>query len=222
MEEGKREILSVGGESFSLRVGKSLFLEPDGLGEKLRTHFIGMERGAYLIVALNQLGAFADVVFEHLYPGNVVRLFYTEAGEVKGYLCHVLSYTTSPYRHLYLSYPEEGEVCVLRGTERTECHLPAWIGANGSESPGMIANISRGGCGMCVQEGEGLEGLAPESPARVRFSFFSSRVEYEVASVVRNVRPLAGRVMLGLAFEGLDDDLGAKVTDFIHYVRRHA
>ena len=207
-----------------------LAIKPDGLDYRVPARYLGMEQRSYLILHLTALGGAAQEVYPYLYKDNPVRIFLAAEGALQGYLSRIIAYTTSPYRHLYVSYPHQGEFFTLREHDRFECHLPARMASGasefaGREFTGMVADISQGGCSvvLAAEEDEaGAFGLGEE--VVLRFSMLSLGRESEVLSTVRNLRrgggPAGGKIALGLSFSALTPLSAERIGEFLAYLGR--
>ncbi len=204
---------------FSIPIGSPVIIEPHGLGEKIRTYFIGMEKKSYIIVSLTSFVGDNRLVFDYLYKGNRTKLFYTQEGVVNGFIAKVLLYTTSPFRHIYFNYPTDAEFCNLRKSTRTDCHLPAVIEMNGSASKAMVVNISDSGCALSVktQHFAGSQ-LNAGDIFTLRFFLTQAMEEFRTVSEVKNIRQAEGKIQLGLMFHDLSEKQSRRIQEFIDYV----
>jgi len=207
-------------DSFAIPIGSRIIIEPDGFGEKLKTYFIGMERRSYFIVSLAPVVGEDKLAYDYLYKGNRTKIFYTQDGIINGFISEVLLYTTSPFRHIYFTYPTDAEICNLRHAKRTDCHLPSMVSVNGNEYPGMILNISSSGCGLCLRLKDDNMARALEVGAEVvvRFYLVKSMREFSVRCELKNKRVTGKRIVLGMSFAEIDETTQKRVNEFIGWV----
>ncbi len=207
-------------DALSIPIGSRVVIEPDGLGEKVTTRFIGMERRSYFIVSLAPVVGEDKLAYGFLYKGNRTKIFYTQEGVINGFMSRVILYTTSPFKHLYLEYPTDAEICNLRRSRRTECHLPSKLSMNGFELQGMVSNISATGCGVNLrpQQQDMAAKLQLGDHLRLRFYLTHNMREFNVLCELKNKRQTRDKLALGLSFANLDETTQKRVTDFIDWV----
>lgn len=229
MSKEQSQIQRVDVDALSIPIGSRVVIEPEGLGEKVKTRFIGMERKSYFIVSLAPVVGEDKLAYDYLYKGNPTKIFYTQEGIINGFMSRVILYTTSPFKHLYLEYPTDAEICNLRQSQRTDCHLPSKLTLNGFELPGMICNISATGCGVSVRaqkpklpkltELPELENkLQPGAQLQLRFYLTQNIRECNVTCELKNKRKAKNMLLLGMSFADLDQNTQKRVSEFIDWV----
>lgn len=203
-----------------LDLGMPVMIEPQGYEDKMRTYFIGMERKSYLIFALSPVINDQRRLFEYLYKGNRTKVFYTHEGVVNGVVSQIIMYTTAPFRHLYLTYPTDAEFCNLRGDSRTDSHVPCMLEGRVGAGPGMIVNISKGGCAISVDNARypGSRHIEKGDILEVRFHLVHGGKECNTKLQVMNHRSRDKKSLLGCRFVNMDPALAKYVGEFIDYV----
>lgn len=139
---------------FNPAFGSPLLLRPEGFEGELKTYFIGMEPSKYVICSLGNALADKAALSALRDKTRRTRLFYLRQGVMCGFTVRIQGFKTSPFGHLYLSFPKIAQTFNLRQHDRIDCHLPAMISAPAGSSQGMISNISKGGCRMSLLPGE--------------------------------------------------------------------
>ena len=220
MQVGTAQIQRVDVDNFNIPIGSRVIIEPLGLGEKVKTHFIGMERKNYFIVSLAPFIGEEKPRYDFLYKGNRTKIFYTQDGVINGFIAKVMLYTTSPFRHIYFSYPTDAEICNLRQAQRTDCHLPCRIAMGDLELSGMMTNISVTGCAVSIRDpGEdACRAVAMQSMVGVRFYLLQNMREFVVPCEVKNKRLTGNMLTLGMCFENIDPLTGKRIAEFINWV----
>ncbi len=220
MADVTQNIQQVDVDTFSIPIGSAVIIEPSGLKDKIKTYFIGMERKSYFIVSLAPVIGVEKQIYDFLYKGNRTKIFYTSDGVINGFIAKVLLYTTSPFRHIYFTYPTDAEICNLRKAPRTECHLPGRVSLGNSHFACMIANISSTGCGACIHgiHPELAEDFKKGSTVRIRFYLVKSMKEFTTQCKVMNVRSQGNKLILGMSYLELDESLQQRVNSFINWV----
>ena len=200
--------------------GDRIYLKPAGLDYRLPTHFIGMERRSYLIVRLSPLGVDAHNVYPFLYQGNTAKLFFTSEGVLQGYLSNILAYNVSPYRHIYISYPQEGEFFTLREYDRFDCHLPASLDWYGAQLQGMLVDLSHSGCRVCLDAPpEGIKDIGGyRGKATLTFSLLTADKHNVLECEIKNATIAKDKLVLGLAFGSVDKKERGRIEEFLHFL----
>lgn len=212
-------------DEFHPAFGSPLLLRFDGIEEELRSYFIGMEPGRYVICSPGN--AFADGNGLNALRNRTrrVRLFHLSEGVMRGYTVRVLGIKTAPFRHLYLSFPEISRSFNLRHHDRVDCHLPARIADVAASAAGMISNISLGGCRMSLlcaadahpwlREGECYD-LSMQLPTLER------PLRCQCLLAQRSADPnAAGLLHLGLGFRSFDPEHAPRIEAFIRHVSKY-
>jgi hypothetical protein len=206
---------------FHLDFGEKVQLEPEGLGFRLHCYFIGLVKYKYLILRLSPLGLDSSSVAEHLVAEKAARLFYAHEGVLHGFLCRIIAQASSPYRHVYLSYPHDAEFYTLRNHVRHQCHVPVSIGLGQETYRGMALNFSEGGLGVCLSvPEERQEDFVPGAEVVVGCSLVSAQGVSRAVCGVRNVRRLGGRLVLGLSLDRISDSSRGRILAFLQHLER--
>jgi hypothetical protein len=202
--------------SFRLASGMPIFLEPGGIGERVKTRYIGALSGRYIIVTLPQ--RIADkYIKEHLQPGNRVKIIYTVEGNMYGFQVEVICTTLTPFRQIYLKFPDFIESYNLRKFDRAECHLPALVDFAGEYIRGLIVDISAGGMRLTINLDD--IGYEPEIKSGdiidIDFTLPTQQSSSRVLTEVKNVRTVDNRMRLGLSMLEINEELEVAISDFV-------
>lgn len=209
--------------SFNPVAGSPMLLKPSGTDAKLKTFFVGLEATRYVVVSLapllDRLNEFSSC-FER---GKHVRLFFKRDGTVQGYVVRVQGYTTIPFQHLYLTYPQEGESYNLRQHDRVETHLPGALAGEGVSARCMVSNLSLGGCGV-VAHPDHVEAMGRMEIGEHLLLKFQLNTEPELSEVscqLASLNDRAGRRRAGLRFTYMDERTEKRMMRFIRFVAGH-
>ncbi len=220
MSVEEQQIQQVDVDTFSIPIGSRVIIEPSGMDAKIRTFFIGMERKSYFIVSLAPVVGVEKRVYDFLYKGNRTKIFYTCDGVINGFIAKILLYTTSPFRHIYFTYPTDAEICNLRKSPRTDCHLPTKLSVGDMHFSGMMLNISASGCGICVlaPHPDLSEDIQKGAMASMRFFLVKNMKEFSVQCRIMNIRRQGIKLVIGLSFLEMEPALQKRVNEFIDWV----
>lgn len=218
-----RQACGIDFRELKLQYGEVILVRPEGLDFRLTTHFVGMESRSYLIVRLSPLGVDLAQVQPNLEKGNELKLFITCAGSLIAYRSRSMAFNATPYRHLYLAWPSQGEAFTLRRHDRFDCHLPARVESPGLCLSGMLLDISRGGCRASLDPPDGPDGPSLREGALVelRFSLLNPKRSDTVLCEVRNTGRAKGLLLLGLRFVDLTGPVRARLEAFLRFLERY-
>lgn len=184
---------------FDSEVGTRAMVEPAGVGESFTSEFLGWERGRFVMLRLpTKLAA-----TENLHPDKPVVVKYLHAGgKVCAFRSTVLALAHSPFRILFLRYPEGVEVVSLRKEDRVDCHAPVVLHAESDRWSGVMVNLSTAGCRIVLNLSAG--GHLPKTDGIVRLDFRLLGQELEEFRMPARIIKAAvehGRAVLVVAFQ---------------------
>ncbi len=208
---------------FSPEIGDKVLLNPAGKEEKFTTYFIGMERGKYVVTSLGPFAREIERMSKILPKGCKARLFNVHQGVMHGYMVQILGYATTPYQHLYLSFPDHNVTHNLRRFDRVDCHLPGQVGTGAGAVKGMVDNISQGGCRLQVssEEADRLEALDREADHVLYFQLNTETDPCRAkCAVAKEDKAPGGYTQVGLRFDAMLGDTERKLQAFIDFVIR--
>lgn len=220
MPKSRSKVAQIQAESMHIPLGTPLLIEPQGLGERFKSTFIGMDRNKFLISRIPRIPG----VNEHLYADKSVTVRYLNEGNVYGFETKILTVAMTPFRLLFLQYPYTLETLNLRGSQRLDCYLPASIKLGDTWSDGMILNISAGGCQL-VAESKGLQPLPPVSTddqVMLEFKMFGTDQPIMIGGTARNVNLVnPSRMTMGVKFDELSEYAEKIISDYLRSVAEY-
>jgi len=196
-------------------IGSDVVLEPHGFGRRFKTEFVGLEEGRFLIFRL----PLARHVTENCYPDRTlsVRVMHP-GGRLLSFNARVAERMLEPFPLLFVDYPERIAMVALRRHERARCLLPAVLYHGGEELPGVMVDLSAGGCRLVLDE----EGTAPSEAEEVVCQLRLFGATHDLYLKAR----LAGRDVasgeLRLAFVAPAPEIEEELAEFVRRVRQHA
>lgn len=198
--------------SFDPRVGDRVVVEPQGVGERFMSMFVGWETGRYLMVKLPSNLALKD----HLHADKPVILRYLHcSGEVHGCETTIETVVTAPRRLLFLRFPDAVEAVSLRKDAWVNCSVPATLVWGESPVSGYLLDVSRGGCKVAYfgVPGHPLPGVGTEVACSFRLP--GGEALLEVDGVVRSSGEDGGRVVCGLEFRDAPASMTAAIGAYV-------
>jgi hypothetical protein len=214
---GKASYQRLAGCRLDILPGAQITLAPLGADLALRSEFVGAHGREYILASLPDhpqarqvLAPQAAVTVRFLHPD------YNCCGFTTG----VAGITAKPLPLLVLDFPDSMGALDLRRRERVNCFLPSRIAGEGGQRKALIANLSEEGCRLVLEPGapEADRRLAPGTSLACSFRLFDLLDELFVPGLVRYVHEQAGRLCLGMQFNGLDKTDRAKLGDYVSHV----
>ncbi|HOV86686.1 MAG TPA: flagellar brake domain-containing protein [Syntrophobacteraceae bacterium] len=187
-------------QRMNIELGTRVFMEGTG-GVQVKTSLVGMDPDRYLIVKPPK-GAGAVQPF---CLGVDIICRYFHSGYVYGFRSRILHRTFTPFALLFLSYPKAVETVNLRKEPRIDCFLASEAVIAGVKHPGVIADLSTGGCRFVVGQDRdlGLPQVKVEDELIIHTRFAGDAEPKALPGRVRNLRMEKEKVILGVEFENL-------------------
>lgn len=206
------------GQDLNIGPGSRLILQPAGTNRQLATEFVGMVKDKCLITLLPG----ADL--HYLVPEALLTVKCVQGGHhVSAFRTNVRGTATRPVGLLFLEMPSSVESIDLRQADRVHCFLPASTFIEGGSCPGLILDLSVGGCRLVVDRSSRHPPLRVKTDSEIVASFrlFDENVAVLAAGVVRNLRKAGDSVSLGIQFSKLLQEAEDSILDYVKRVERH-
>ena len=208
--------------SARLDQGKGIAVEMEGflqlqiMGSEQRWNgkLVGMETDSCLIVRLPKHPGGA----EKLVAGSRVIVRHMCSGTVFGFQSTVLNHTEPPVPLLVLSYPEKVEQHDLRRHKRVGCLLPAETTISFMEYPGVIVDISAGGCRFVsnvLDDDAFLEGTL-DTVIHLSFELPGTSGSQDTKGRIKHVQRDGAKLELGIQFFSMPRAVHERLKNFIH------
>jgi c-di-GMP-binding flagellar brake protein YcgR len=200
-------------------LGTELLIEIKGTGKKFKSHLVGMEPEAYLIIRLPlTLG-----IMDRIKPQSAFIVRYVCSGNVYGFSTSVLGSIINPLRLVFLSYPEKVEIVNLREKARVCCHLPAIAYLENKKLEGVILDINSKGVRFVSTTPKEEKHIQVKLGDDIKLSFPIVGMEgiQDFYGKVRNTVQDRERISLGVEFEMLDSTLSDKIESYARSVGHH-
>lgn len=198
-----------------VQIGDTCLIEPQGLGERFKTVFIGWEKGRYIILKLPS----KLELREHLFAGKSIIVRYLScAGEVSGFASEIQGVNYKPQHLFFTDYPAKIEIFSLRKESRVDCFLPATIVVQGEKRlSASILNISKGGCRMGVSKAD-LMGHVFTVDQTFLCEFLilgQSGMPNSFMGQVRTISKEADKIFLGVQFQDVSETLKRQIEGYV-------
>jgi c-di-GMP-binding flagellar brake protein YcgR len=209
------------GDALGITMGTMVLIEPQGLGDRFKTEFLGMAKGQFIILRLPRIPGVSD----HLYAEKRVTVRYMFQGNVYGFESEVLWVQSGPFRLLFLRYPGTIEILNLRKCQRVDCYLPVRVGVGGdddeqyTEYQGMMRNLSCGGCQVVVDTPDGAPlPVAVDSHLSLDFRMIGTDRPVRLPGRAKNITVNKNRMILGVMFDSVSDGVREGIESYVNSV----
>ena len=208
------------GISIDIPVGTRLNLNFLNQKETFSAEMIGFSIYEYLIMQLPQIPGLRA----RLIPNETIAVRYIDRGTVFGFVSEVMSSIIRPGFLLFCSYPSSVEQIELRRHQRLNCLLPAIAHTPQGEFHCILQDLSHGGAKLVfkTKTSDAVRQIEADTPITVDFTLFMSKCEVPVPSVVRSVTVDGLKVILGIQFLDLPEQLRNEMgiyLDTVSYLR---
>jgi len=203
---------------YDITPGTQLLVTLAGLDERLKTSFVGLERGRFFMFKTPQ-GSSRNGVYDYLYAGNQLRVSYLFEGNIWGFASRIQAYTATPHPLVFTDFPQAIESHNLRKEQRIECYFPVQVTIGGSAHQAMIVDLSLNGCSLTMPENCVGDGPRPGEEITIESPLFGAQGEARIQAEVRRAS-CDGKthLNLGLTFRRLDPGVDSWIKDYIAQV----
>lgn len=205
-----------------INVGTELLVEFVNLNLRVKTTLVGFESGGYLIIRISSqdlVNCRSDIIRD---CNLIVRYLYR--GSVYGFKTSILNMVSNPARLLFLSYPTRIEGYNVRSNPRYECILPAAIKMGETSAEMVIVDISRDGCRCVVKTSavadpeELYKFIDVNKGVQVLLQLPGIEDRIDLSGDIRNLNKDSDRIVFGLMFDSLRQDVKARLEGFISLI----
>lgn len=203
------------GPHVTMEPGMDIDVEIEGTQTRQRGHFVGMEPGQYLILAVPET-KIPDGMASKFVPGKPVTVHYFYRGTAYRFESPVLATFLQPAHLVFLRYPRTIEEHCIEERRRVDCYLPASLKLGDRLVDGTVTDISATGCRCRLKNatldavGVGLDAI-PLMLAII-FPQLGDQSEFTLNTVIRNRQQDREKTEMGLEFMGLSDELRRKLA----------
>ena len=190
---------------FSVEIGSPIQMQLSEISKRINAKFIGMDPGAYIIIAVPKTEELKDQFFR----GRKIVLRYMTDGTIFGFESNVIALNLQPVRLLFLTYPQKIQSCEIRKHNRFDCTCHSHVILSGMKGQGMITNISMGGCQFVMNHPGDQESSAIKVGDSVNMSFQppGGKPIESLPGEVRNIKRSDNGVEIGIRYLDLQDNV---------------
>jgi len=211
-----KKIVRMSGAELDVPVGANGILEPQGVGQRFKTNFVGWEEGKFVILKLPAKLEQRD----NLYAGKLVIVrFMSGGGQICGFQSAIQSSILAPHRLLFLDFPEAIEFLSLRKENRVDCFMRGVLRRERDMVDGHLINISRGGCHFVatVAELQGHDPLVLGSPVICEFKIIGiDDTLYSVTAALKKFHEEKDKFHFGLQFTEISDVMQDRIDAYVN------
>lgn len=204
-------------EGLRIKLGTQVIIQFEGDDTRIKTLFVGMEAGNYLILRIPRQAPVDRLLKE----GKPLVGRYADEGSIYGFKATFLGHCRMPLRLLFVSYPKRVENVNLRKEPRIDCHLPAEVSVHdGTWIPGFLSDLSFGGCKFIAKEQKNFCGdpVEPGQEVTIRSPWFKKSGIHHIDGIVRNVGPDQSKIVIGIQFAETDSEASRNLRECIEQI----
>jgi c-di-GMP-binding flagellar brake protein YcgR len=198
-------------------VGTKLEIQFKGGGTQLTSELTGVEDDKYLMIKWPTVDPEVDAS-NLICKGNTVFVKYLHEGVEFSFQSHILEVISNPAKLIFIKYPENTEVNVLREHRRVDCYLPASVRIADNKIKGAITNISKIGVLFVAEipaDDNTINQLETSNEIGLTFQLPGVQRELTTTAKLRNITKDKDKVRIGIGYGKMDVEIQTKLFDFL-------
>jgi len=202
-------------------VGTKLEIQFKGGGTQLTSELTGVEDDKYLMIKWPTVDPKVDAS-NLIRKGNTVFVKYLHEGVGFSFQSHILEVISNPAKLIFIKYPENTEVNVLREHRRIDCYLPASVRIADNKIKGAITNISRIGVLFVAEipaDDNTINQLETSNEIGLTFQLPGMQRELTMTVKLRNITKGKDKVLMGIEYGKMDVEIQTKLFGFLSTAR---
>ncbi len=155
-----------------------------------------------------------------LVPQNSVIVRYVYNGTVMGFKANIIQSIDTPFRLIFISYPELIDRHTLRTCERADVIIHAQFTLADKETTVIIRDLSCNGC-LLVLDSNAKRTIHLEGGDQVGFLSFSTDISQEMLNIgckIMRIRSDKKKTELGIEFDSHDTETLDKITQYVDHI----
>jgi c-di-GMP-binding flagellar brake protein YcgR len=202
-------------------VGIKLEIQFKGGGTQLTSELTGVEDDKYLMIKWPTVDPKVDAS-NLIRKGNTVFVKYLHEGVEFSFQSHILEVISNPAKLIFIKYPENTEVNVLREHRRIDCYLPASVRIADNKIKGAITNISKIGVLFVAEipvDDNTINQLETSNEIGLTFQLPGVQRELTMAGKLRNITKDKDKVRIGIGYGKINVEIQTKLFGFLSTAR---
>jgi c-di-GMP-binding flagellar brake protein YcgR len=198
-------------------VGTKLEIQFNGGGTQLTSELTGVEDDKYLMIKWPTVDPKVDAS-SLIRKGNTVFVKYLHEGVEFSFQSHILEVISNPANLIFIKYPENTEVNVLREHRRIDCYLPASVRIADNIIKGAITNISKIGVLFVAEipaDDNTINQLETSNEIGLTFQLPGVQRELTMTAKLRNITKDKDKVCIGIEYGKMDVEIQTRLFDFL-------
>ncbi len=198
-------------------VGIKLEIQFKDGGTQLTSELTGVEDDKYLMIKWPTVDPKVDAS-NLICKGNTVFVKYLHEGVEFSFQSHILEVISDPAKLIFIKYPENTEVNVLREHRRVDCYLPASVRIADNKMKGAITNISKIGVLFVAEipvDDNTINQLETSNEIGLTFQLPGMQRELTMTAKLRNITKDKDKVCMGIEYGKMDVEVQTILFDFL-------
>lgn len=198
-------------------VGTKLEIQFKGGGTQLTSELTGVEDDKYLMIKWPTVDPKVDAS-NLIRKGNTVFVKYLHEGVKFSFQSHILEVISNPAKLIFIKYPENTEVNVLREHRRIDCYMPASVRIADNKIKGAITNISKIGVLFVAEipaDDNTINQLEKSNEIGLTFQLPGVQRELTMTGKLRNITKDKDKVCIGIEYGKMDVEIQTKLFGFL-------
>ncbi len=200
-------------------VGTKLEIQIKAGGTQLTitSELTGVEDDKYLMIKWPTVDPKVDAS-NLIRKGNTVFVKYLHEGVEFSFQSHILEVISNPAKLIFIKYPENTEVNVLREHRRVDCYLPASVRIADNIIKGAITDISKIGVLFVAEipaDDNTINQLETSNEIGLTFQLPGLQRELSMTAKLRTITKDKDKVCIGIEYGKTDVEVQTKLFDFL-------
>ncbi|MBI4949157.1 MAG: PilZ domain-containing protein [Deltaproteobacteria bacterium] len=211
-----KQVPSLSLPAIPVDLGAEVLLEILKFNLRIKSMFVGMEFGQYLIVRLSPNDLIGTFRSEMMRDSPVIFRF-LHKGVVYGFDTEIQNIVSAPAKIVFLKYPKMIVESKTVTTERHSCNIPGMTMFGNEFVDLSVIDISPEGCRAIIMSvKEALYGLIQVNKIiEIKLQLPRTNESFALKGKIRNLSKDTDRITVGVQFDEMTGEARGKLTQFI-------
>ena len=206
-----------------LTLGSEILLQISNLNLRVRSILVGMEHENYILAKIFPRDLVGNFRSESI-KESPIEIMYLHEDTVYHFHTQILNVVSEPARLYFFAYPKVIEERGLCNKTRHGCFVPAQTMLENKILEMAILDFSNEGC-LCsidttVEKGNKLyREIQVDKRMDIIVNFPITNEALKLPGIIRNISKEDDRIKVGIMFDGVDQAIMDKVSDFVSIVQ---